>query len=80
MGNLDKFSMHDHYAGADQVHAANGTGMIISRIGKSVIPTPSHDLVLNNVLHVSSPHKNLVSVHRFTLDNDIILDYYVPTS
>jgi hypothetical protein len=76
MGNLDKLTMHDHYDGADQVHAANGTCMTISCISKSVIPTPSRDLVLNNVLHVPSTHKNLISVHRFTLDNDTFIEYH----
>jgi hypothetical protein len=75
-GNLDKLTMHDHYVGADLVHAANGTGMAISHIGKGVIPTPSHDLVLNNVLHVPSTHKNLVLVHRFTLDNDTFIEFH----
>jgi hypothetical protein len=56
-GDLDRLTMHDRYAGADQVHAANGIGMDITRIGKTVIPNPCRDLVLNNVLHVSFTQK-----------------------
>jgi hypothetical protein len=74
--DLDKLTMHVHYAGANQVHAANEIGMAISRIGKSVIPTSSHDLVLNNVLHVPSTQKNLVWVHHFTLDNDNFIEFH----
>jgi hypothetical protein len=39
-GYLDRLTIHDHYAGADQVHPTNGKGMTISRIGKTVIPNP----------------------------------------
>jgi hypothetical protein len=58
-GNLDHLTMHDLYVGADQVHAANGTGMDITHIGKTVIPNPCRNLVLNNVLHVPSTQKVL---------------------
>jgi hypothetical protein len=75
-GDLDKLTMHDRYAGADQVHAANGIGMTISRIGKTIIPTPCRDLVLKDVLHVPSTHKNLILVHRFTLDNDTFIEFH----
>jgi hypothetical protein len=29
-----------------------------------------------NVLHVPSTHKNLILVHRFTLDNDIFIEFH----
>jgi hypothetical protein len=38
---LNKLTMHDPYFGTDQIHAANGSGMDITRIGKTIIPTPS---------------------------------------
>jgi hypothetical protein len=75
-GDLDKLTMHDRYAGADQVHAANRIGMTISRIGKTIIPTPCRDLVLKDVLHVPSTHKNLILVHHFTLDNDTFIEFH----
>jgi hypothetical protein len=75
-GDLDKLTMHDTYLSNDQIHATNGSGMDITRIGNSIIPTSSHNLVLNNVLHVPSTHKNLISVHRFTLDNDIFIEFH----
>jgi hypothetical protein len=75
-GDLDRLTMHEPYHGNDQIHAANGPGMSITRIGNSIIPTPSHNLVLNNVLHVPSTHKNLVFVHRFTLDNDTLIEFH----
>jgi hypothetical protein len=72
-GDLYKLTMHNPFAGTDQIHATNGKGMDITHVGKTVIPTPAHNLVLDNVLHVPSAHKNLISVHCFTLDNDIFI-------
>jgi hypothetical protein len=68
--------MHDPYTGHDQIHAANGSGMDITHIGNTIIPTPTRDLVLQNVLYVPSTHKNLISVHRFTLDNDTFIEFH----
>jgi hypothetical protein len=75
-GDLDKLTMHDTYGGHDQIHAANGSGMHIAHIGTSIIPTPTHTLTLNNVLHVPSTQKNLLFVHRFTLDNDTFIVFH----
>jgi hypothetical protein len=74
--DLDKLTMHDHYPDNDQIHAANGTSMDITRIGKTIIPTCHRNLVLNNVLHIPSTHKNLISVHWFTLDNDTFIEFH----
>jgi hypothetical protein len=75
-GNLDKFTMHDAYCSNDQIHMANRSGMDITRIGKTIIPTPLCNLALNNVLHVPSTQKNLIFVHQFTLDNDIFVEFH----
>jgi hypothetical protein len=75
-GDLDKLTMHDPYCSNDQVHAANGSGMDITCVGNSIIPTLTRDLVLNSVLHVPTSHKNLIFVHRFTLDNDIFIEFH----
>jgi hypothetical protein len=64
---LHKLTMHDAYNDTDQIHAANGTGMEISYVDTSIIPTRHPNLVLNNVLHVPFTNKNLISVHKFPL-------------
>jgi hypothetical protein len=75
-GELDWLTIYEPYTGPDQIHAANGLGMDITQIGSSIIPSSGCDLVLNNVLHVSSTHKNLISVHCFTLDNDTLIEFH----
>jgi hypothetical protein len=62
-GDLDKLTMHDPYCGNDQIQTTNRSGMDITCVGNSIIPTPTRNLTLNNVLHVPTSHKNLISVH-----------------
>jgi hypothetical protein len=68
--------MHDPYLSNDKIHALNGSGMDITHIDNSIIPTPSRHLMLTNVLHVPSTHKNHISIHCFTLDNDTFVAFY----
>jgi hypothetical protein len=81
-GDLDKLTMHDTYGGQDQIHAANRSDMNITHIGTSIIPTPTptstptRTLTLNNVLHDPSTHKNIVSIHQFTLNNDTFIEFH----
>jgi hypothetical protein len=75
-GDLDRLTMHEPYHSNNQIHVANGSGMSITCIGNSIIPTSSRNLVLNNVLHIPSTHKNLISIHHFTLDNDTLIEFH----
>jgi hypothetical protein len=67
---LDKLTTREKYHGSNQVHEANGLGMPISHIGHSTIHSHDQDLILKDILHVPSASKKLVSVHKFTYDND----------
>jgi hypothetical protein len=75
-GELDCLTMHDCYNGSDQIRVANGAGMDIVHIGKSILPSPSHSLHLNRVLHVPHAHKQLISIHRFNLDNHMFIELH----
>jgi hypothetical protein len=75
-GELEKLDVRNKYNGTYQVHMAGGTCMNISNIGHSIIPTPNHDLILKNILHIPHATKNLISVHRFTTDNHASLEYF----
>jgi hypothetical protein len=50
--------------------------MHISHIGHSILRTPHSSLDLNNILHVPSASKNLLSVHKLTLDNDVFIEFH----
>jgi hypothetical protein len=58
------------------VHTASGSDMKIDQVGNSVIHKPSHDLCLNNVLYVPETSKDLVSIHRFTHDNQVFFELH----
>jgi hypothetical protein len=74
--DLDKLTVHERYHGGDQVHTASGLGMEINHIGHSVLNSPSSKLHLRNILHVPQANKNIVSVNRFTCDNNVFLEFH----
>jgi hypothetical protein len=73
---LNKLAVRDKYNGGEKVHTARGAGMEISFTGKSFIHTPHRRLDLCNVLHVPKATKNLLSIHRFALDNNIFFEIH----
>lgn len=75
-GELDKMVIRDRYNGGDQIHAANGAGMDIEHIGRVICQTPERNLMLENVLHVPSAKKNLISVHKLASNNDAFLEFH----
>jgi hypothetical protein len=62
--------------GQEKIQTANGSGMRINYVGNSSLQTPIHNLYLNNILHVSNTHKNLLFVHRLTIDNPMFIEYH----
>jgi hypothetical protein len=76
IGELERLTMHERYVDNDQIRAANGAGMNITHIGKSILPNSFCPLYLNHVLHVPRAHKQLVSIHHFNLDNHIVIELH----
>jgi hypothetical protein len=68
--------MKEHYHGKDQVQTANSTGMRITHIGQSIIPTQAQPLHLKNILHVPFVTQNLLSVFFFTYDNNVFFEFH----
>jgi histone deacetylase 1/2 len=68
--------IRDRYNGGEQIHTTNGSGMDIAHIGRVICHTPERKLFLNNVLHVPSTTKNLVSVHRLASDNNAYFEFH----
>ncbi|CAM8988176.1 unnamed protein product [Rhodiola kirilowii] len=73
----EKLHTKEDYNGKDQVHTADGSGMDIIHVGNTTLNTHStKSLFLRNILHVPSITKNLVSVHKFTCDNNVSVEFY----
>jgi serine protease inhibitor len=58
------------------VHTADDNGMKINHISHSILHTPNSSLHLKNILHVPCASKNLLSVHKLTLDNHVFIEYH----
>jgi hypothetical protein len=74
---VDKLATREFYHGHDKVYTANGAGMHISHIGQtSLLNHTSKQLHLTNVLQVPSIALNLLSVCKFTCDNNIFVEFH----
>jgi hypothetical protein len=58
------------------VHTVSGSGIPISHIGRSTIHIHDRDLILKESLHVPSTSKNLVTIHKFTYDNNAFFEFH----
>jgi histone deacetylase 1/2 len=67
--------MRDRYNGNEQIHSASGSGMDIHHICHPIIHTPTHDLHLNNILHVPKAIESL-STSRLARDNNAFVEYW----
>ncbi|KAL4323170.1 hypothetical protein GQ457_11G001470 [Hibiscus cannabinus] len=64
------------YNGPGKLVVGNGHSLNICKTGHVVIPTRSRALVINDLLHVPSITKNLISVSKFARDNDVYFEFH----
>ncbi|KAK4415342.1 Retrovirus-related Pol polyprotein from transposon RE1 [Sesamum alatum] len=74
--DLDRLALRDRYHGDEQVQVGNGAGLQILHIGHSSINTATRPLALRNILHVPDISKHLLSVHKFSRDNDVFFEFH----
>ena len=73
--DLNNLNLHsESYDGPDQIQVGNGTHLAIKNIGASKL-SPSN-FILRNILHVPQITKNLLSVQKFTHDNNVFLEFH----
>ena len=75
-GDLDRLVVPECYHGGEQVQVGNGVGLHILHTGHSSINTVARSLALRNILHMPEISKHLLSVHKFSGDNDIFFKYH----
>ena len=69
--DLDHLVVRERYHRGEQVQVSNGAGLRILHTGHSLINTTARPLALRNILHVPEIFKHLLSVHKFSRDNDV---------
>jgi len=72
------YSDKQHYAGSETVKMGNGKGLCISHIGYASLSSATHStsLRLNDLLLVPDITKNLLSVSKFSRDNNVFFIFY----
>ena len=75
IGNMN---LNSEYQGKDKLTVGNGNKLHISHIGHSMLPTynPHKHIKLNHILCVPDIAKNLISVSKLLLDNDINVEFH----
>ena len=75
-GDLDRLTIREKCPWKDRNHTSDGSGLHIAHRGHAILPTPSANLKLRNILHVPNADKNLLSVNHLAVDNHAYLKYY----
>ena len=75
-GDLNNLTIHSEYDGSDEVVLGDGSGLPVSHIGSLILKTNKKIFSLKNTLCVPNISKNLISVHRFTLQNNVFIEFH----
>ena len=71
-GDLANLSIHSGYDGTDEVILGDGSGLTVSHIGCLELHSPKRTFILCDTLCVPNLSKNLISVHHFTKQNNVV--------
>lgn len=74
--DLSSLSIVEDYKDSDQLSVVNGQALSISHSGMAYLPTPSTTFKLPNVLHVPSLVKPLLTIQKFTFDNNSFIEFW----
>jgi hypothetical protein len=71
--DLNNLSLSEAYDGPDEIQVGNGTRLAIQNTGISKL---FPQFILRHVLHVPKITKNLLSVQKFTADNNVFMEFH----
>jgi hypothetical protein len=80
IGDINNLSNFYEYTRANSLQIGNGRGLSILHIRSTIFSINSTTLVLQEVLHVPSFTKNLISLSRLLLDNPSLILVFSRTS
>ena len=75
-GDLNNLSIHSKYDGTDEVVLGDGSGLAVSHIGSLTLKSPKKTFILKDTLCVPNLFKNLISVHHFTSQNNVFIEFH----
>ena len=75
-GDLANLTVHSEYDGTDEVVIGDGSGLAVSHIGSLTLNSPTRTFILRDTLCVPNICKNLISVHHFTSQNNVFLEFH----
>ncbi|KAG7599495.1 Reverse transcriptase RNA-dependent DNA polymerase [Arabidopsis suecica] len=71
--DISNMSIAGPYNGGEEVVVGNGAGLPITNTGSTTFPTPTKNLLLDNVLCVPTIKKNLISVNKLCRSNGVMV-------
>lgn len=74
--NIANLSLSESYNGNESVRVGNGKSLPIANVGNSLLHTSHKSFKLDNILHVPSITKSLLSVQKFTKDNQVFFEFH----
>ena len=74
--DLNNLSLHRPYNGGDDVMIADGSNMMISHTGSTLIPNHTRSLLLDKILCVPNIQKNLISIYRLCNVNKVSVEFF----
>lgn len=73
--DLNNLALHSPYDGTEELIIGDGTGLKITHIGSLSFPYLSSNIKLNNVLHVPSISRNIISISQLCNDNNASIEF-----
>ncbi|KAL4035670.1 hypothetical protein IC575_004375 [Cucumis melo] len=74
---LVNLNLSNNYNGEETVTVGNGQSLNIQNTSSGNLSTSSHTFNLSKILHAPQLAANLLSIHKFCLDNNCIFIFYV---
>jgi hypothetical protein len=66
----------EEYTGTDKIRVDNDQVLKILHSGRGILPTPSHNFLLQSLFYVPKIQKIFISVSQFTHDNQVFIEFH----
>ncbi|GKV12750.1 hypothetical protein SLEP1_g23864 [Rubroshorea leprosula] len=74
--DLANLALHSEYDRPDELLIGDGSGLTISHVGHTTLPTNTKPLTLKNVLCVPHAPCNLISVSKLCRNNNVLIEFH----